>query len=89
MTEDHVVAADDWVESIKSEAFMPLLPLLRRTFSTFSAPERRQIGEQLKRGTDTGLTRAAVDAGIDVERARKVLPLAAQILGLPHKDSET
>ncbi len=36
---------DNWVSHLPSDTFTALLPLLRRTFSTFSAPERRQIGE--------------------------------------------
>lgn len=76
---------DTWVASLKSEAFVLLLPLLRRTFSTFAAPERRQLGEQVQRGTDAGATRNQGEpATIDVERAKKVLPLAAKLLGLEH-----
>src|SRR5690606_22566491 len=35
---------DTWVMSLDNEDFESLLPLLRRTFSTFEDPERRQIG---------------------------------------------
>jgi hypothetical protein len=67
---------------------MQLLPLLRRTFSTFSPPERRQIGERVKRVQNTGGTRTSTELRtIDVERANKVLPLAAQLLGLEYPSS--
>jgi len=58
-----------------------LLPLLRRTFAHFPAPERRQLGERVKRG-GTGHGPAAVEADVDVARADWVLPLAARVLGL-------
>ncbi|MFT4167334.1 MAG: DUF5682 family protein [Microlunatus sp.] len=38
---------DGWVASLTDEEFTDVLPLVRRTFSTFSAPERRLIGERI------------------------------------------
>jgi hypothetical protein len=72
---------DEWVRSVKHETFPQLLPLLRRTFSTFSAPERSQIGGLARRGAK-GKTAASASAAstLDEARARKVLPLVAQIL---------
>jgi hypothetical protein len=72
---------DGWLVGLPAETFSQLLPLLRRTFATFPRPERRQMGEKVTRGAGSGRTRAAVQ-GIDSERARVVLPLAAQLLGL-------
>lgn len=40
---------DDWVAGVQDESFDDVLPLLRRTFSAFSQPERREIGEQVSR----------------------------------------
>ena len=72
---------DDWVSGLSGEAFTPLLPLLRRTFAAFPAPERRQLGERVKRN---GATHAAAiaETGVDPARADLVLPLAARLLGL-------
>jgi hypothetical protein len=39
---------DRWLAGLEGERFDEVLPLLRRTFSTFTAPERRTIGERLK-----------------------------------------
>jgi hypothetical protein len=74
---------DGWVAGLSGEAFAQLLPLLRRTFAGFPAPERRQLGERLKRG-GVGRGPAAVEADVDVDVARAdwVLPLAARLLGL-------
>ena len=41
---------DAWVTAVSPETFTQLLPLLRRTFATFSTAERRQIGERVRRG---------------------------------------
>ena len=72
---------DQWLSSLSSEAFNSLLPLLRRTFARFPAPERRQLGERVARGR-TGRGLAAVETDVDVARADLVLPLAAGVLGL-------
>lgn len=72
---------DAWLVSLPAETFSQLLPLLRRTFATFPRPERRQMGEKVARGDRLARTRMAAQ-GIDSERARAVLPLAVQLLGL-------
>lgn len=71
-----------WVCSVKTEIFPQLLPLLRRTFSTFSAPERSQIGSLARRGAGGRSSVSSTADSLDEDRARKVLPLVAQILGL-------
>ena len=73
---------DEWVASVKTEVFPQLLPLLRRTFSTFTAPERSQIGALARRGGGQLARPATTSDSLDEERARKVLPLVAQLLGL-------
>lgn len=77
---------DDWVGQINTDVFQELVPLLRRTFSTFPAPERRQIGQSLTRGQAPPAARgsaagATAAAGINHERAARALPLLMQILG--------
>jgi hypothetical protein len=69
---------DDWVLSLPETAFTSLLPLLRRTFSTFPAPERRQIGELAKTGGR--LASAAGEVELDPIRAEKALALVRLIL---------
>jgi len=81
---------DKWVTSLPNESFTMLAPLLRRTFSTFSSPERRQIGERARRGM-TDLSPAAIGGQIhpedfDKTRGEAVLPLAAKLLGLAMPD---
>ncbi|MBD1909048.1 MULTISPECIES: DUF5682 family protein [unclassified Leptolyngbya] len=72
---------DDWVTELSSDTFTAILPLLRRTFSTFAAPERRQMGERVRQGNSH--TPAIAQSGrFDGDRADTVLPLLAQLLGI-------
>lgn len=72
---------DSWVSGLSNTAFTQLLPLLRRTFASFPAPERRQLGERVKQG-GAGRGPATTETDVDVARADGVLPLAARLLGL-------
>jgi Family of unknown function (DUF5682) len=79
----------EWVGSVKIEIFPQLLPLLRRTFSTFTAPERGQIGTLARRGGGARSTSSSIASDtLDEARARKVLPLVAQILGLEWREAQ-
>ncbi|MBI3831757.1 MAG: hypothetical protein HY291_19705 [Planctomycetes bacterium] len=77
---------DAWVAGLPPDAFVRVLPLLRRTFSTFPAPERRNMGERLKRGTPPGQKPGHVPEpdreAFDAARAEAVLPLVRLLLGL-------
>jgi hypothetical protein len=76
---------DGWLAGLPGDTFTQVLPLLRRTFSTFAAPERRQMGERAKRGRARAPHRAAAAGAaqdFDAARAEAVLPLLCRILGL-------
>jgi hypothetical protein len=76
---------DGWLASLPDDAFPQLLPLLRRTFSTFEAPLRRNLGEKARRGATSGTApalRPAAATDFDDDRAARVLPLLARMLGL-------
>jgi hypothetical protein len=77
-------ALDGWLLSLSEQAFRALLPLVRRTFHTFNAPERAQIGRMLARGFGApGAASAdASDGELDPERAALVLPTLALLLGV-------
>lgn len=70
---------DTWVAALPGETFDDLLPLLRRTFSAFPRPERRQIGELAAQGKARAATAAA---DLDEARAQRVIPIVRTILGL-------
>ncbi len=72
---------DAWVAQINGDTFEELLPLLRRTFATFPAPERRQIGQMVASGRKARVETVATD--LNDERAARALPLLKMILGGP------
>jgi hypothetical protein len=79
---------DRWVSSLSRDIFESVCPIARRTFSTFEAPERRQIGENLKRGVSGGAATGAAPASAsgddyDALRGALVEPVLRLILGDP------
>ncbi|OXM75298.1 DUF5682 family protein [Amycolatopsis sp. KNN50.9b] len=74
---------DRWATGVSEDVFDHLLPLLRRTFAEFTAPERREIGlrvKRLDRGDGASGVRAA-DETLDHERAALVVPRILELLG--------
>ena len=54
---------DDWLRALSAEHFTELLPLLRRTFSSFEPGERRQLGDKAREHAgDTPATTSPVAA---------------------------
>ncbi|MEM8531683.1 MAG: DUF5682 family protein [Chloroflexota bacterium] len=74
---------DTWISDLSPDHFIQVLPLIRRTFSSFSAPERRQMGERARTHETESSTSAFVieDTAFDVERANTVIPIVMQLLG--------
>lgn len=82
-------ALNNWMSELPSETFEQLLPILRRAFSEFQAPERRAMGEKVKNLSQSasvqghsGATAEADGRRLHQERAESVLPLLAQIMGV-------
>jgi hypothetical protein len=79
------MALDAWLCDLSPETFVELLPLLRRAFSTFTPPERRAMGEKVKRldRTAQGKVKTSFESppSIDARRAEWVLPVLRQVLG--------
>jgi hypothetical protein len=74
---------DRWLADVGEAALTQVLPVLRRTFSTFPSGERRRIGERVRQlgGPSRASSASALDATIDRERAELVLPILQLILG--------
>ncbi len=72
---------DNWISSLKEDMFINILPLLRRTFSTFPTPERRQMGELAKKGSIVSKSSQS-KTDLDQTRAETILPVLAQLLDL-------
>jgi hypothetical protein len=73
---------DEWLGAIPDDAFVEVLPLLRRTFGTFAAPERRSIGARARVLADPAALVVADDNDLDAELAATALPVVAQLLGV-------
>ncbi len=74
---------DRWVCQLRDDHFNEVVPLLRRTFATFPAPERRQMGERVI-ATSGGTEMADAESrpsAFDAERAARVIPILKLILG--------
>jgi hypothetical protein len=71
---------NNWVEQLDEEVFTQVLPLLRRTFSNFSKPERRKLGEKVKSGTG-GVIIKQTETGIDSERAKMGIDVVMMLMG--------
>ncbi|GLW11825.1 hypothetical protein Misp01_69530 [Microtetraspora sp. NBRC 13810] len=70
---------DRWLGGLTPEAFVDVLPLLRRTFATFDAPERRAIGARVR--ASGGPRQAGETVRVDEERAAAAVRTVLTILG--------
>jgi hypothetical protein len=72
---------DDWLCGLGEAHFIHILPLVRRTFSAFSASERSDLGQRARQGVRP-VQAAASAPGWDEELAGLPLPLLRTILGI-------
>jgi hypothetical protein len=80
---------DAWLTGVPAEAFTDVLPLLRRTFSSYEPGVRRTLGELVRRGPGRRGSTAGAGSGmsgfapdLDAGRADAVLPVVRLLLGL-------
>lgn len=71
---------DGWVDNLMPDAFQEVLPVLRRTFSSFPGPERTKMLTLAKQGVDHVATQEKKE--MDTERAEVVWPTLQLLLGL-------
>jgi Family of unknown function (DUF5682) len=77
---------DRWLVELPETTFIEIVPLLRRAFADFTGPERRAMGEKVKY-LDSAISsskkaNAPEKPNINIDRARLVLPVLRQILGV-------
>ncbi|GAA4229863.1 hypothetical protein FHR32_000034 [Streptosporangium album] len=72
---------DGWLTGLAPETFVDVLPLLRRTFGAFAAPERRSIGSRVRSLATGAAPDAAVAAELDEKRAAAAVRTVLMILG--------
>lgn len=77
-------ALDDWLVELDPDSFTALLPLIRRAFADFEPPERRAMGEKIKRlhGGPAVSPDLARLVPLEQQRAELVLPVLGRILGV-------
>ena len=82
---------NDWLCTLSDEMFQELVALLRRSFSEFSGPELRLMGQKIKKLpvttsgeittiTSTKKTVSTQESQLDLKRVEKVLPILQRIL---------
>lgn len=80
-------ALDRWLNTLHSDNFTTLLPILRRAFSNFQAPERQHMGEKVKQlhrptTSKSGSSDMSGNTQLNQEHAKLVLPVLAQLMGV-------
>jgi len=80
--EDLWAIVDEWIASLKEERFMEILPVLRRTFSGFSPPERQKMLDLVKNAKKGKSRKRKIKETINEERAKEVIPIVETILGI-------
>ncbi|QFY11272.1 hypothetical protein GBF35_35975 [Nonomuraea phyllanthi] len=71
---------DGWLTGLSGEQFTDVLPLLRRTFGGFAAPERRAVGERV-RTAGHGERAGEQERDVDERRAAAAVETVLTILG--------
>ncbi|MEU4228588.1 DUF5682 family protein [Nonomuraea sp. NPDC026600] len=69
---------DTWLTGLDGTQFIDVLPLLRRTFGSFAAPERRAIGERVR---SAERAERAGEQDVDEQRAETAARTVLAILG--------
>lgn len=72
---------ETWVASLGEQSFLAVLPLVRRTFATFEAPERAMISQRLGRPRAVSSRSDVAIRPLDERRAQAVLPVLRMLLG--------
>lgn len=78
---------DTWLAALHDDTFVDLLPALRRAFSAFSGPERARMAQKVKSLGHATPQATASRSDVHPERARRLLPVLAAILGVPCPES--
>ena len=82
---------DNWILSISAEYFQNVLPVLRRTFSSFTVPERKQMANLAVQHQGIGSQKRmdVSENSIDLERASQALPILMILYGADSNHQQT
>ncbi|MFI2616212.1 DUF5682 family protein [Streptomyces sp. NPDC018584] len=85
---------DDWLSGLSDDAFIDVLPLLRRTFSAYEPGVRRTLGELVRRGAPGagpvvgGGGVPGFGEGMDAARADAAVPTVRLLLGMAQREND-
>lgn len=71
-----------WIAGLTQEQFVTVLPLLRRSFSQFSQPERKKLGEKAKNNHPASAITTKTQLNFNHEEGLKAVPIIKQLLGI-------
>jgi len=77
---------DDWLVHLREETLVALLPLLRRAFSAFTAPERRQLGQRARQPGGPARLTSPEDGEFNHATAEAGLRTVLMLLGVTAED---
>lgn len=75
---------DNWMLQLSAETFQNTLPILRRTFGSFTAPERARISSFITQGPSqtSSPSETPTTLSIDIDRATPAVARVAELLNL-------
>ena len=79
---------DQFVVGLKPDQFQMIMPLLRRTFSSFSEATRQQINQRIRHGQSPAPVEAETAVGFNETRAQAILPSLRELLGIEETENE-
>lgn len=82
-------AIDHWLTGMGEAQFTGILPLLRRTFSSYPEAIREQLQSRAQGGRQRQASGEVPQTRFDPERAAAVVPVLRRMLGLPQPPKET
>jgi hypothetical protein len=76
---------DQWLAGLSADHFLQVVPLVRRSFATFSGAERRDLGARAAQGSQAAKAPPQAGAATDWDAERAARPVATLriLLGLP------
>ena len=81
-------AIDRWLTGMDDGQFIDILPLLRRTFSSYPEAIREQLQSRVREGRPRPTGVSAPQTRFDPERAAAVVPVLRRLLGLAEPPKE-
>lgn len=79
---------DNFVSGLDDDRFQTVLPLFRRTFSSFSEAAREQLIRRVQHGQQIPVEGGETAVGFDQEQANAILPTLSKLLGITEQGNQ-